>query len=207
VNHVVLLGDSIFDNGEYVPPGTSLVELLRAELGTKWKVTLLALDGNLTSDVHDQITRIPLDTTHIIVSCGGNDALMEIDIFNEPAISVREVMGRFSDIRENFRNNYKSILKELSRFKKKIAVCTVYESIPEMESEVLTGLALFNEVILKEAFYFRIPVIDLRLICHDSGHYSEVSPIEPSYFGGKAIVKVILNFLLAKNTKHKKIYI
>ena len=45
VNHIVLLGDSIFDNARYVPGGPSVIEHLRRVLPGGWRTTLLARDG------------------------------------------------------------------------------------------------------------------------------------------------------------------
>ena len=45
MSHVVLLGDSIFDNGLYVPGGSPLIEQLRTRLPKGWKGTLVAVDA------------------------------------------------------------------------------------------------------------------------------------------------------------------
>ena len=46
MGHVVLLGDSIFDNARYVPGGPSVTDHLRRSLPREWQVTLLACDGS-----------------------------------------------------------------------------------------------------------------------------------------------------------------
>ena len=46
VPNVVLLGDSIFDNGVYVRPGPDVAEQLRQDLPAGWTVTLRAVDGD-----------------------------------------------------------------------------------------------------------------------------------------------------------------
>jgi len=65
--HVVLLGDSIFDNASYVPPGLAVIDQLRASLPAEWTATLPAIDGALVADVHEQIDRLPRDATHLIL--------------------------------------------------------------------------------------------------------------------------------------------
>ncbi len=45
MNHVVLLGDSIFDNARDVPGGPSVIEHLRRILPAGWQATLLAQAG------------------------------------------------------------------------------------------------------------------------------------------------------------------
>ena len=52
-------------------------------------------------------------------------------------------------------------------------------------------MAGFNEIILREAFRAKLPVIDLRLVCDRAADYSAVSPIEPSMAGGAKIAKLI----------------
>src|SRR3712207_8799829 len=47
--HVVLLGDSIFDNGVYVSGGPDVVRQLRDELPPGWQATLRAIDGDRKS--------------------------------------------------------------------------------------------------------------------------------------------------------------
>ena len=39
--HLVLLGDSIFDNAAYVPGGPSVIEHLRRILGGDWRATVV----------------------------------------------------------------------------------------------------------------------------------------------------------------------
>ena len=82
---------------------------------------------------------------------------------------------------------------------KPLAVCTVYDCVPGYEGSPMTALAMFNEVILREAFIAKVPVIDLRLICGDPADYSEISAIEPSAEGGEKIVQAIARLL----TNHK----
>src|SRR5688500_14337329 len=53
--HVVLLGDSIFDNGAYVSGGPDVVAHLRAMLPRGWEATLLAVDGAVIDDVFRQL--------------------------------------------------------------------------------------------------------------------------------------------------------
>ena len=72
--HVALLGDSIFDNAAYTGGRPDVITQLRPLL-SGWSATLLALDGARTEDVPRQLTQLPRDTTHLVLSVGGNDAL------------------------------------------------------------------------------------------------------------------------------------
>jgi hypothetical protein len=51
MNHVVLLGDSIFDNTAYVDGGPAVITQVQERLPPGWQATLLAVDGSITSDV------------------------------------------------------------------------------------------------------------------------------------------------------------
>ena len=69
MGHVVLLGDSIFDNGAYVRRGEpDVVAQLRTKLPRDWKATLCAVDGDVTAGVVRQLNRAPSDATHLVVS-------------------------------------------------------------------------------------------------------------------------------------------
>ena len=199
MNHAVLLGDSIFDNASYVPGKPPVIGQLQESLPVGWKATLLAVDGHLTADVQHQVRRMPNDATHLIVSCGGNDALGYASIIDQPAGSVAEVLEQFTSIRNSFQQTYRQMLETVMDLKKHLAVCTVYDCVPGYEGISMTALAMFNEIILREAFIAKVPVIDLRLICDEHADYSEISPIEPSASGGEKIVQAIVRLL--KNHK------
>ena len=204
MNHAVLLGDSIFDNASYVPGKLPVIEQFQKSLPAGWKATLLAVDGDVTADVQHQVKRLPDDATHLIVSSGGNDALRHATILNQSAGSVAEVLEHFTSIRASFQQTYRRMIETLTQLKRRLALCTVYDCVPGMEGIPMTALAMFNEIILREAFIARVPVIDLRLICNRSSDYSEVSAIEPSDRGGEKIVKAILRLLTNHNFESKQ---
>jgi len=53
MRHVILLGDSIFDNARYVP-GPPVIDQVRKVLSQGWLAFLLAVDGSITEHVRDQ---------------------------------------------------------------------------------------------------------------------------------------------------------
>jgi hypothetical protein len=189
--HLVLLGDSIFDNAVYVPGRQPVIEQVRAALPRDWHATLLAVDGHRTRDVPRQLTRLPADASHLLVSVGGNDGLAASWILGQRVSSVSGALELLHNARETFRDEYRQMLNALKRSKRPAAVCTVYDSVPGLGPAESAALAAFNEVILREAFAARLPVIDLRLICNNPSHYSPVSPIEPSAEGGAKISRMI----------------
>jgi hypothetical protein len=191
MGHVILLGDSIFDNARYVPDRTPVIDQLRQALPQGWQASLLAVDGHITEDVANQVKELPADATHLVVSAGGNDALSESSILSEADCTVGEGLCLIHDVGTRFRQSYRAMLQALSAIGKPTAVCTVYDAIPGLGPAEQVALGGFNEVILREAFLAGLPVIDLRLVCDRSSDYSHVSPIEPSVVGGAKIARVI----------------
>ena len=189
--HFVLLGDSIFDNGVYVPGHPDVAQQLRAELGSGDQATLLAVDGNVTADVARQLSRLPKDATHLFISVGGNDALRSSGLLHERVHSVAEGVDRLRRVVCQFSSQYAEMLSSVARHNRPTTVCTVYDSIPGLEPAAVTALGAFNEVILRSAFQRGLPVIDLRLVCSQASDYSARSPIEPSHLGGAKIARAI----------------
>lgn len=194
--HAVLLGDSIFDNAVYVPGEPAVLEQLQTFLTEEWATTLLAVDGHVTADVTTQLQKLPSDATHLVVSCGGNDALMHLSVLSEPVRTVAEAFGYFAQIREDFRREYQRMLMQTLVAGREVAVCTVYDCVPDLQPMAHAALSMFNEVILREALAAKVPVVDLRLICTEKADFSELSQIEPSCQGGEKIARVLSNLLL-----------
>jgi hypothetical protein len=191
MNHIVLLGDSIFDNAAYVPGRPSVIEQLRTALPSEWQATLLAVDGAIAVDVPRQVVRLPADATHLVVSAGGNDALGNSTLLEDTKRCAAEGFLQLADIQEQFRQDYRDLLHAVLEAGKPTVLCTIYDSIPDLPPVGVTGLSVFNDVILREGFRRGLPILDLRLICTESRDYSSVSPIEPSEVGGAKIVRGI----------------
>ena len=202
MNHVVLLGDSIFDNHAYVAPQPDVIHQLRARLGHGWAATLLAVDGHVTDDVRTrQVSRVPKAATHLVISVGGNDALGFSTILNEPARSVSEAVARLAQAQASFTRRYIKMLDAVLALRLPTAVCTIYDAnYPEPQRQVVVAaLALFNDVISREAFRRGLPIVDLRLICSEPADYA--NPIEPSAGGGEKIVRAISSFVQASRSR------
>jgi hypothetical protein len=75
--HIILLGDSVFDNAAYVDRNPDVVRQLGQMLPQGRKATLLARDGAVISEIGSQLRGLPSDATHLVISVGGNDALHE----------------------------------------------------------------------------------------------------------------------------------
>lgn len=195
--HLVLLGDSVFDNASYVSGGPDVVRQARARLGSRgWSATLLAVDGAVADEVRPQLAHLPPDATHLVVSAGGNDALMNVDVLRRPVRSVGEGLSKLGEVVAEFEERYREMLREARRPGLPLAVCTVYNPMfpnAEDRQQAALGLAVFNDAIIRCAVDAGVPVLDLRLICPDEADFA--NPIEPSVRGGEKIVGTITRLL------------
>lgn len=190
--HILLLGDSIFDNSAYVDGGPSVIEQVTHSLPAGTQATLLAVDGDTVSDVVHQLQRLPESATHLVLSVGGNDALGCIGTLETSAGSVRQALGTLTRIKSDFRDGYQSLLAALALTDLPLMVCTIYDSVPGLPEELKTALGMFNDVILSEAIKKGLPVLDLRMVCTDPADYSAESPIEPSSQGGAKVAQKLV---------------
>lgn len=189
--HVVLLGDSIFDNKAYVGGDPDVVTQLRDESPPGWKATLLALDGDVISGVRRQLQALPEDATHLVISAGGNDALGFAHLLQMPATSVTEALSLLAGGQERFAADYDAMAQAVLSTGLPSALCTIYDTPPSGPEyrTIRTALAIFNDCITRSAFARGLSLIDLRLICNQDADYA--NPIEPSAQGGAKIARAI----------------
>jgi hypothetical protein len=168
MNHIVLLGDSIFDNAAYVAGGLDVVRQLSDILPSGWRATLNARDGAVIADLPQQLQKLPGDASHLVVSVGGNDALGDAGLLDRKVASMAEALELITGVRERF--------------------------FPEPVTRRLaaTALTALNDAITREAFARNIDCIDLRIICDEDRDFA--NPIEPSVHGGAKIAGAILDF-------------
>jgi hypothetical protein len=73
---IVLIGDSILNNSNYVPSGKSVVDILKTKTQNVFN---FAKDGATISDCYGQLDKIPTELntteTYVFISAGGNDIL------------------------------------------------------------------------------------------------------------------------------------
>jgi hypothetical protein len=195
---LVLLGDSIFDNAQYTGGGPAVVSQVRKLLPSGWGASLLAVDGSTTDDVSGQMQRLPNGATHLVLSVGGNNALMSasrlgISLFGIPDASTSKAFDSLADISDDFESQYRSAVDWCLRPRLPLGICTIYNGcFPNKAYQRIASVALavFNDVILRVAIDKGLPVIDLRSVCTDPADYA--NPIEPSSIGGEKIAQVIV---------------
>ncbi|MFC5511861.1 hypothetical protein ACFPOU_12085 [Massilia jejuensis] len=105
--------------------------------------------------------------------------------------SVLEATAMLAAWQAEFRHEYRRMLDEVLTMGLPVAISTIYDCVPGLSPGLRTALAVFNDVILREAVARRLPVVDLRVVCDDPADYATVSPIEPSQQGGGKIAGAI----------------
>ena len=191
----------MIDNKAYVGGGPDVTEQLGNLAPREWKITRLALDGAVSSAVLGQLERLPRDTTHIVISAGGNDALGRSSVLDETANSVASALVRLAAIQDGFRKDYAAMMDAAARYKLPTAVCTVYDPrYPEPLRKRLSSLALsvINDVITREAFARDMALMDLRVMFSEDGDFA--NPIEPSVQGGMKLARGIQRFVSGQTT-------
>jgi lysophospholipase L1-like esterase len=194
--HIVLLGDSVFDNAPYVASGHEVIEKLRYRLPTGWRATLLARDGAVMADAPRQIERLPEDATHLVVSAGGNDALGNLAGLDAPVSSIQEALGNLAGVRDAFQQQYRAMIDEVLGVDLPTAICTIYDARfpdPDLRRVANTGLAALNDIITREAAARGLPLIDLRVLFDDDADFA--NPIEPSSQGGEKLAGAIFQLV------------
>jgi hypothetical protein len=194
--HVVLIGDSILDNAAYTRGGPDVLSQVRELLPPGWGATLLAVDKSTTDHVPSQLTRLPKNATHIVLSVGGNNALMHLGILESPLSPMARSIEALADIAADFEARYRAVISACVNTGLPLAVCTIYNGCFEdrtFQRVASATLMMFNDPIIRVAIEHAVPVIDLRSVCVNAEDFA--NPIEPSSVGGAKIARVIVGLV------------
>jgi lysophospholipase L1-like esterase len=196
MGHIVLLGDSVFDNAAYVEQRQEVLEKVRDCAERGWQATLLARDGAVLDDVRRQIERLPSEATHLFISAGGNDALRQASIFSEAVSTVGEAMAMLGGIRRQFQQRYRNMLDLVLSHHMPTTICTIYDARfpdPALRDIANTALAVLNDVITREAGQRGLPLLDLRVLFNEDADFANA--IEPSARGGEKLGQAIVEIV------------
>jgi hypothetical protein len=191
--HIILLGDSVFDNLQYVQPEPDVLAHLREIIPGGWKASLRAVDGAVTNDVVEQLADMPDDASHLVLSVGGNDLLgIAEELLRTPVSVSSEVFVILARVVGIFESMYRRLVEACLSRKLPLVVCTIYNgNFADQEFQVMARVAVaaFNDAILRLALEKGLVAIDLRLVCSLAEDYA--NPIEPSAIGGQKIARAI----------------
>lgn len=190
--HLVLLGDSIFDNAAYTDGGPDVATQLRGLLPEGWRATLAAVDGAQAADVAGQVAGVDASATHLVLSVGGNDALMASGLLDEPVYSSADALRLIATTVREFEARYRDAVAACLARRLPLAVCTIYHGNfpdPDYRERAIVALTALNDAIVRTACAHGLDVIDLRAVCDLPQDYA--NPIEPSSIGGAKIARAI----------------
>ena len=180
-NNIVLIGDSILNNANYVPSEKSVVDILKTKTQ---KVFNFAKDGATISDCYGQLDKIPTDLnttdTYVFISAGGNDILNK-----RGQLDSSEITKLF--------NSYMDFIKAL-RVKlgsAKINICNLYLPANPRYNTYKSSIEQWNQLIKENSSkigeMYNIINVDTLLTTPDDFVYD----IEPSEIASQKIANVI----------------
>jgi lysophospholipase L1-like esterase len=115
-DNIVLIGDSVLNNSNYVPSGKSVVDVLKSKTQNVFD---FAKDGATISDCYGQLDKISTELnkseTYVFISAGGNDILnkrgqltsAEIrKLFNDYMDFIKALRVKFTTAKINILNLY-----------------------------------------------------------------------------------------------------
>lgn len=197
---LAIVGDSVFDNGVYVEKGEPAVhEQVGRLLEPFGSVVMGAKDGGVIATIRPQLRAIAKSKpTHIVMSVGGNDALMYAGLTRSRRTQrVDEILDLLVDARHVFAQRYALLVEYILRtYQIPTIVSTIYYptfSIVSEQERAIVLLSLFNDAILSVAATHSLPVLDLRWVSTKYEHYA--NPIEPSAYGGERIAETIVRIV------------
>jgi hypothetical protein len=199
--HIALIGDSTLDNGAYTAGGPDVWAILDELLGDDATVSLAAVDGARMLDVPRQVDTLAGEATHLVLSVGGNDALLSVDVLSRSVASVSEALRAIADIADRFAADYCRCLRSVLDLGLPTTVCTIYHgdfSDTGQQRIIEAALTHWNHAIVQAALDHDCPVIDLGRVCDEPADY--VQQIEPNERGGRKIAGAIHAAVTASRT-------
>ena len=74
------------------------------------------MDGSTAADLEAQLGKVPAEATHIVISVGSNDAILNSDLLDLPVTSTAEALDVFGLDRRACYSSRASYRTRLSRF-------------------------------------------------------------------------------------------
>ena len=180
-NNIILIGDSVLNNSNYVLSGKSVVDVLKTKTQNVFN---FAKDGATISDCYSQLDKIPIELnkteTYIFISAGGNDILNK-----HGQLTSAEIKKLF--------NNYIDFLKALRAklSSAKINVFNLYiPSNPRYQSYKISidqWNQLIQEYSSKIGEMYNVINLDMLLTSPEDFVYD----IEPSEIASQKIANLI----------------
>ena len=179
VTHIVLLGDSIFQNNNYVPKSKSVEYLLKEKLSIPSLV--LAQDNAIIYDIPKQYNSMPLNlnakTTNLYISIGGNDLL---NLYEHNNTNNSKLFNMVWEIYK------KTILMLLDSTQCNIILTDIYFITDPNYSKYIPMIKKWNSNLYQFADQHKLNVFKISKILTQPKDFT--NSIEPSVIGGNKMV-------------------
>lgn len=179
ITHIVLLGDSIFQNKKYVPKSKSVEYLLKEKLSIPSLV--LAQDNAIIYDIHNQYNTMPTDlnakSTNLYISIGGNDLLNLYEHNNTKDSNL------FNMVWELYK---KTILMIIDNTQCNVILTDIYFITDPNYSKYIPMIEKWNSNLYQFANQHKLKVFKISKILTQPKDFT--NSIEPSVIGGKKMV-------------------
>lgn len=184
-HNIVLIGDSMLNNSAYVLSGQSIPDLISKDLEKTTGTTLynFAKDGATINDCYSQLDKISTDlnnsNTSIFISVGGNNILNSRTKMDSTSIT-------------NLFNQYIELIKSIKTRSPnaELVVLNLYFPVRSHYKSYYDAIEQWNKLLEDNTFQgYKLIQTNNLLVTADDFTYD----IEPSFKGGKKIVKAILD--------------
>lgn len=179
VTHIVLLGDSIFQNNNYVPKSKSVEYLLKEKLSIPSLV--LAHDNAIIYDIPKQYNSMPLNlnakTTNLYISIGGNDLL---NLYEHNNTNNSKLFNMVWEIYK------KTILMLIDSTQCNIILTDIYFITDPNYSKYIPMIKKWNSNLYQFADQHKLNVFKISKILTQPKDFT--NSIEPSVIGGNKMV-------------------
>ena len=187
---IILLGDSILKNNQYVREGNGIDDILIER--TNEKTYCYAEDGSIIVDVYSQLDKISIDlnkeTTTIYISVGGNNILTHY-VDKEGDITETSILTKLFS---SYKNLITSIQTKMNRCK--IVLLDIYYPQSSEYAKFYSIIDEWNHMIYDYANDQQNHISDVLKVSQLLTQHNDFShSIEPSLQGGKKIAEYILS--------------
>lgn len=177
---VVLIGDSMLNNSNYVSQGESVPDLLSNKLMGTATVYNFAKDGATIADCYAQLdkTSIDLSNSTIFVSCGGNNILNSRD----QKIDVANLFAEYSELLKSIKSWFPNA---------SVYVLNLYTPASGLYKSYIPTINQWNQLLETNASVlgYQVLTTDDLLVSEEDFVYG----VEPSFKGGKKLVSTLVN--------------
>ncbi len=180
-NTIILMGDSVLNNSNYVSSGKSVVDILKTKTSN---ILNVSKDGDTINDLYSQLDKIPIDLnraeTYIFISAGGNDILNKRS--NLTSDEVTKLFNTYTEFLKAFRTKLGST---------KLNIMNLYLPANPRYQSYKQLIDIWNNLINKNSNGVgeMYNVIDLNSVLKSPNDF--VYDIEPSELASEKIANLI----------------